>query len=118
MLGFENIWDKKEIQGYPYDKAIVFLEKYHHKISVLFGNNAKKDWSKLDINDKNDKRTIALALNTVLKNVCNIGVKNKYLGRRSKEDLFCIKGFELFENNHIEFNLIFSLSHPHIIDKY
>ena len=53
MLGFENIWDKKEICGYPYDKAIVFLEKYHHKISVLFGNNAKKDWSKLDINDKN-----------------------------------------------------------------
>jgi hypothetical protein len=102
MLGFENIWDKKEICGYPYDKAVVFLEKYHHKISVLFGNNAKKDWSKLDINDKNDKRTIALALNTVLKNVCNIGVKNKYLGRRSKEDLYCIKGFELFENNHIE----------------
>ena len=31
-----------------------------------------------------------------------IGVKNKYLGRRSKEDLYCIKGFELFENNHIE----------------
>ena len=100
-LGFDDIFDKKEIQGYPYDKARTFLVSYHHKISVLFGNNAKIDWGNFDIEETAVKRKIALTLNTFLKNICNVGVKNKGRGRKIIENIFRIKGIDLFEDNNV-----------------
>ena len=31
-LGFNNVWDTKEINGYPYEKALEFCKNYYHKI--------------------------------------------------------------------------------------
>ena len=43
-LGFNNVWDTKEINGYPYEKALDFCKKYYHKISLLSGNYDNRDW--------------------------------------------------------------------------
>ena len=96
-LGFESVWDKKEIECYPYDKAVEFLDTYGHKIGVLFGKNEKTKWKELDLEDSKVKEKITLTLNTVLKNVCSVGVKRKH----THSDCFSIKGLEIWETGDI-----------------
>ena len=96
-LGFESVWDKKEIAGYPYDKAIEFLDTYGHKISVLFGKNTNTKWKELDLEDSSVKKKITETLNTVLKNVCSVGVKRKDRHAES----YIIQGLDLWEKGDI-----------------
>jgi hypothetical protein len=100
-LGFESIWDTKEIQGYPYDKAKEFLTQYHRNISVLFGGNSKVDWKEFDVENKDDKKKISTALNTVLKKVCNVGVKNKHTGAQRTKEIYRIQGIEIWKKGDI-----------------
>jgi len=101
MLGFNDIWDKKEIQDFPYAKAKQFLSYYHHKISILFGGNSKIDWESFILDDKDDKMKIVKTLNGILKKVCNIGVKNKHKGKRKTENIFNIQGLDIWEKENI-----------------
>jgi len=73
-LGFKNVWDTKEINGYPYEKALDFCKKYYHKISLLSGNYDNRDWNEYDIEEETDKKAIVLLLNTFLKNTLGITV--------------------------------------------
>lgn len=97
VLGFESVWDKKEITGYPYDKAIEFLHSHGHKISVLFGKNTNTKWKELDLEDSKVKEQITKTLNTVLKNVCSVGVKRK----DRRDESYTIQGLELWEKGDI-----------------
>jgi hypothetical protein len=99
VLGFESIWDKKEITGYPYDKAVEFLHSHGHKISVLFGKNDKTKWKELDLEDSKVKEKITLTLNTVLKNVCSVGVKRKT--KTKTDESYIIQGLEVWEKGDI-----------------
>jgi hypothetical protein len=101
MLGFKDIWDKKDIQNFPYAKAKEFLSWHHHKISILFGGNSKTDWEELLLDDKDDKMKIVKTINGILKKVCNIGVKNKHKGKRKTENIFNIQGLDIWEKENI-----------------
>ena len=102
MLGFKNIWDKNTIQGYPYEKAKTFLLEHDKKISLLF-NTARKDWDKVDISEEKVRKAICQRLNTILKSVCNIGVKNKYKGKRGKDNPeYEISGLDIWEKEKIQ----------------
>ena len=104
MLGFDSIWDKKEIECYPYEKAVEFLNTYGHKIGVLFGKNDKTKWKELDLKELDLKKRggnlkkITETLNTVLKNVCSISVKRK---RNTKDSPFIIHGLEIWEKGDV-----------------
>lgn len=97
VLGFESVWDKKEITGYPYDKAIEFLHSHGHKISLLFGKNTNTKWKELDLEDASVKKKITETLNTVLKNVCSVGVKRK----DRNDESYIIQGLEVWEKGDI-----------------
>lgn len=99
MLGFDSIWDKKEIECYPYEKAVEFLDTYGHKIGVLFGRNEKTKWNELDLEDSAVKKKITETLNTVLKNVCSVGVKRK--SKTKTDESYIIKGLEIWEKGDV-----------------
>jgi len=108
ILGFENIWDKKSIQEYPYDTARQFLIDHDKKISLLF-NTSSQDWSKVTLSVPDEKlitarkKLISQRLNTILKSVCHIGVKKKYKGYVGKTNTeYIISGLEIWEEENIQ----------------
>jgi hypothetical protein len=91
-IGFDSVWDDKEINGYPYEKALEFCRNYYHKLSLLSGNYDKRNWDDYDIENKDSKRGLVLLLNTFLKNTLGITVANKFKGKKAALELYVIKG--------------------------
>jgi hypothetical protein len=98
-LGFNNVWDNKIIQQYPYDKAKDFLIEHGDNISLLFKTN-KVDWTEID-----DKKKISDYINNRLKSICNVTVKNKHKGKLAKIlQEYCIQGLDIWDKGGIKIN--------------
>ena len=105
-IGLDSPWDDRIVDGFPYKKAREFLIRHDKNMSLLFGS-ATRDWKKIGLTEKEDKRLITESINNKLKSVCNVRLSNMYKGRRSKEEKYQLKGLEVFDkfNVKIPYNL-------------
>lgn len=104
VLGFENIWDTKELQGYPYKAIIEFMKKYGKHISVLFNTKDNIQWDIVEVpEDGKGNKAIVTYINNKLKDVCNIRVsdKNRAKSKNAKQE-YKIQGLEFWTDGGIK----------------
>jgi hypothetical protein len=117
IIGYDNVFDTKIITGFPYEKVRQFMIQHSHNID-LFGCtwnwknlelvDIDTDWSKDKIkeaekNNKEMKKLTTEYINSRLRSVCNIGVKNKYKGgKASKREEYIIQGLDIWETGGVK----------------
>jgi hypothetical protein len=97
MLGFNNIFDTRTIQGYPYEKAREFLAEHGDNISLLFGCKNDNKWKNMEELTPERKKIISKYITDKLKSVCHISVSNKCRGKGKEQEEYIIKGLDVWE---------------------
>ena len=101
LLGFNNIFDTRKIDGFPYKACKDFLISYNDKLSILFGTK-KKDWKDVNVDDQKDKKLISRQINSLLKSVCNITVNKTVVGKNNAiSNDYKIKGLDIWEKGKV-----------------
>lgn len=101
MIGYTDIFDKKHINGFPYEKVKKYLVDNGDKVALLFNTN-KKDWMSVVL-DAKGKKSISEYINGRLREVANIRVINKHKGASSKYQEYVIHGINEWGENNISF---------------
>jgi len=102
IMGFDNVFDNKHIQGFPYEKMKEHLIQYGDNLALLF-NTSKKDWNTINI-DANGKKIISGYINDRLRDIANISVVNKHRGKSRTRQEYIINGINEWTENNITFN--------------
>jgi hypothetical protein len=119
VIGYDNVFDQKTIAGFPYEKVRQFMVEHGNNIDLLFGCNSK-NWKNLELIDihtewnkdkikeaqnenKEMKKLMTEYINSRLRSVCNIGVKNKYKGGKAiKREEYIIQGLDIWETGGVK----------------
>ena len=103
MLGFNNIWDDKTIDGYDHNEGKKYLIANGNLISALFGSKTY-NWKKIDISTVDGKKIVSTFLNTKLKSVCALTVKK--VNRKKTCNNYKISGLEIWEKGSLRLRTV------------
>jgi hypothetical protein len=101
MIGFTDIFDTKNIKGFPYEKIKNYLTENGEKVALLFNTN-KRDWKSTELNE-DGKKLISKYINDRLRDIVNISIVNKYKGKSRVKQEYIISGIDEWEKDNIIF---------------
>jgi hypothetical protein len=100
LCEFNNIFDSKIIDGFPYEKLQNHLIQHGENVALLF-DTEKRDWSALSL-DSHGKKIISKYINNLLNNLYSLRIVNMNRGKKSKLNKYIIESSVDWQKNNIE----------------